>query len=70
MAELLLALRLELLPVAVLDKSSVGRARYDIRGISELLVQLALVPQPNMETLKEKVEAKNGFKNYDEGKTD
>ena len=42
-AELLLALRLHIMPVAILDDSTnIGRSRYDVRGISELLRHLAV----------------------------
>ena len=43
-AELLLDLRLHILPAEHLDAvSNIGRARYDIRGIAELLQHLAIV---------------------------
>ena len=47
LAEFLLDLRLHVLPYSLLDSvSNVGRARYDARGIAELLSYLAQTPTP------------------------
>jgi len=50
MAELLLLLRLELLPKEDLDSSQIGRARYDVRGLAELFKHLATRTKPTSQT--------------------
>jgi len=49
-AQLLLEVRVEFLPANFLDvQSNIGRARYDVRGITELLKRIAIRQGPSMQ---------------------
>ena len=63
-AELLFELRLFVLPRDVVAASAIGEARYDVRGLVELMVELAKRPsQMNKQVSKPVVQqVKNGLR--------